>query len=137
MYGINFIYDSFKIVNFHCELAKFTVTETLINLNPAVSFCSYFILFYFFIFLWSVKLNNSKRIFIILNPKVFLGKGVLKIGSKFTEEHPCQIEIALRHRCSSVNEHLFLGAPLGGWFWHKNMDILIFKYALILRITRI
>ena len=42
---------------------------------------------------------------------VFLGKGLLKICSKFTGEHPCQsaisinllcnlIEIALRHGCS-------------------------------------
>ena len=46
--------------------------------------------------------------------KMFLGKGVLKICSKFTGEHPCRsvisikllcqfIEIALRHGCSPVN----------------------------------
>ena len=52
-------------------------------------------------------------------PEVFLGKGVLKICSKFTEEHSCRsaismkmqssfIEIALRHGCSSVNLlHIF------------------------------
>ena len=52
-------------------------------------------------------------------PKVFLGKGVLKICRKFTSEHPCRsailiklqsksIEITLRHRCSSVNLlHIF------------------------------
>ena len=45
---------------------------------------------------------------------MFVGKGVLKIGSKFTGEHPCRsaisinlqsnfIEITLRHRCSPVN----------------------------------
>ena len=39
-------------------------------------------------------------------------RGVLKICSKFTEEHPCRsinfIEITLRHRCSSVNLlHIF------------------------------
>ena len=45
---------------------------------------------------------------------MFIGKGVLKICNKFTEEHPCQsaisikfqstfIEIAPRHRCSPVN----------------------------------
>ena len=48
------------------------------------------------------------------HPKVLLGKGVLKICSKFTGEHPCQnaisiklqnnfIEIALWHGCSPVN----------------------------------
>ena len=51
--------------------------------------------------------------------EVFLRKGVLKICSKFTGEHPCQsvisikllcnfIEITLRHGCSSVNLlHIF------------------------------
>ena len=52
-------------------------------------------------------------------PEVFLVKGCLKICSKFTREHSCQsaisiklqsnfIEIALWHRCSSVNLlHIF------------------------------
>ena len=52
-------------------------------------------------------------------PKVFLGKGVLKICSKFTGEHPCRsaisiklqsniIQITLRHGCSPVNlVHIF------------------------------
>ena len=50
--------------------------------------------------------------------EVFLGKGVLKICSKFTGEHPCRsmisikllcfIEITLRHKCSPVNLlHIF------------------------------
>ena len=48
------------------------------------------------------------------HPEVFLGKGVLKICSKFTGEHPCRslisiklqsnfIEITLWHRCSPSN----------------------------------
>ena len=44
------------------------------------------------------------------HPEVFLGKGVLKICSKFTGEHPCRsaisctfIEIAFWHGCSPVN----------------------------------
>ena len=53
------------------------------------------------------------------HPEVFLGKGVLKICSKFTGEHPCRsvisinlqsnfIEITLRHGCSFVNLlHIF------------------------------
>ena len=53
------------------------------------------------------------------HPEVFLGKGVLKICSKFTGEHPhpsaislkllCSfIEIGLRHGCSPVNLlHIF------------------------------
>ena len=51
--------------------------------------------------------------------EVFLGKGVLKIWSKFTGEHPCWsvisikllckfIEITLQHECSPVNLlHIF------------------------------
>ena len=30
------------------------------------------------------------------HPKVFLGKGVLKIHSKFTEEHPCRSAISVK-----------------------------------------
>ena len=48
------------------------------------------------------------------HPEVFLRKGVIKICSKFTGEHPCRsvisiklhsnfIEITLRHECSLVN----------------------------------
>ena len=55
-------------------------------------------------------------------PDVFLGKGVLKICNKFTEEHLCQseisiklqsnfIEIALWHGCSPLNLWHIFGAP--------------------------
>ena len=58
--------------------------------------------------------------------EVFLGKGVLKICSKFKGEHPCWsvillkfllkllsnfIEITLRHGCSAVNLLHFFGVP--------------------------
>ena len=55
----------------------------------------------------SIKLQSSR-------PGVFLGKGVLKICSKFTGEHPCRSAISiklqstLRHGCSPVNLlHIF------------------------------
>ena len=64
------------------------------------------------------------------HPEVLLEKGVLKICSKFTWEHPCRsvisiklqsnfIEITFRHGCSPVNllhifRHLLLRTPLGG-----------------------
>ena len=76
--------------------------------------------------------NNRSR-----HPEVFLGKGVLKICSKFTGEHPCRsaiwiklqsnfIEITLRHGCSAVNLlHIFrtpfLGTALGGSFWNNQL----------------
>ena len=56
--------------------------------------------------------------------KVFLGKGVQKICSNFTGEHPvpkllCNfIEIALRHVCSLVNMlHIFRILFLKNCFW--------------------
>ena len=66
--------------------------------------------------------------------EVFLGKGVLKICSKFTGEHSCRgaisiklqsfyIELALRHWCCPVNlqntfsKHLFLRTSQGGYFF--------------------
>ena len=56
------------------------------------------------------------------HPEVVLGKGVLKICSKFTAEHPCRstisikfqsnlIEITLRHGCSPVNLQLISRTP--------------------------
>ena len=66
-------------------------------------------------------------------PEVFLRKGVLKICSKFTREHPCRsaisikllcnfIEITIQHGCSPANLlHIFrkpfLKTPLDGYFY--------------------
>ena len=55
-------------------------------------------------------------------PEVFLGKGVLKICNKFTEEHPCRsvisikllcnfIEITFRHGFSPVNLLFIVRTP--------------------------
>ena len=45
-------------------------------------------------------------------PEVFLGKGVPKICSKFTGEHPSNfIEITLRHGRSLVNLMHIYGTP--------------------------
>ena len=64
---------------------------------------------------------------------MFLGKGFLKICSKFTAEHPCRsvisitllrnfIEIALRHGCSPVSlqhifRHHFIRTPTEVCYW--------------------
>ena len=65
----------------------------------------------YFHFMYSINRSSP--------PEVILGKGVLKICSKFTGEHPYRsaisiklfcnfIEIALRHECSPVNLlHIF------------------------------
>ena len=66
------------------------------------------------------KIRNSP-------PKVFLAKGVLKICSKFTGEHPCRsvisvkllcnfIETTLRNGCSPVNLLHVVRTP----FFYKN-----------------
>ena len=68
---------------------------------------------------WSIQQKVAKKFGVPKNTRsshseVFLEKGVLKICSKFTGEHPCQsaisikllrkfIEIALWHGCSQVN----------------------------------
>ena len=69
---------------------------------------------------------------------MFLRKGVLKICSKFTGEHPCRsmtsiklksnfIEIALRHVCSSVNlQHIFR-TP----FQQSTSQLLLRKYVFL------
>ena len=75
-----------------------------------------------FSFIATIRLKKSNGLWYrwVVVDKTFLCKdlqrqpsrGVLKICSKFTEEHPCRsinfIEITLRHRCSSVNLlHIF------------------------------
>ena len=82
-----------------------------------------------------LSLTRSSR------PKVFLGKGVLKIYSNFTGEHPCRsvisinllcnfIEITFWHRCSPVNLlHIFRTAfpkNTSGWL-HLGLFQWIFK----------
>ena len=43
-------------------------------------------------------LNEKEKVNLQISsrPKVFLRKNVLKICSKFTEEHPCQIAISIK-----------------------------------------
>ena len=87
----------------------------------------------------SRKTRNLLTNYWISPPEVFLGKGALKISSKFTGEHLCQrvisikllskfIEITLRHGCSPVNLVHIFRKPFrkntsGGlllklvWFW--------------------
>ena len=41
----------------------------------------------------------GEKCIIFFHPEVFLGKGVLKICSQFTGEHPCQIAISIKLLC--------------------------------------
>ena len=60
-------------------------------------------------------MKNLTAFFRSSHPQVFLGKGVPKICSRFTGEHPCQsvisIEITLRHGYSPVNLLHILRTP--------------------------
>ena len=52
-------------------------------------------------------------------PEVLLGKGVLKICSAFTGEHPCWSVVSIKlqkKNCCLFSEHIFLRAPLDGCF---------------------
>ena len=71
----------------------------------------------------SPTLNITFKIFRSSCLEVFLGKGALKICSKFTGEHPCRtaisiklqsnvMEITLWHECSPVNLLHVFRAPL-------------------------
>ena len=100
-----------------------------------------FILFSYFVSLISPSLSYSFRhethstIYRSSRPEVFLGKGVLKICSKFTRDHPYRnvisiklqsncIEITLRYVCSPVNYLHILRTPFykntSGWLLLKN-----------------
>ena len=66
----------------------------------------FFIYFYFFLLLllFSAQIGPSSETLVFINgskpSEKFLGKGILKICSKFTGEHPCRsaISIKLRNR---------------------------------------
>ena len=60
------------------------------------------------------------------HPEVFLGKGVLKIYSKFTGDHPCRSAISIKfnkatllksHGCSLVNLLQIFGTPFLKNMW--------------------
>ena len=87
------------------------------------------------------KLNKKYR---SSHPDVFLRKGVLKICSKVTGEHPCRsvisikllcnfIEIALRHRCSPVNLLRIFKTPfpknISGWLLLKVLKVLWWDFS--------
>ena len=81
---------------------------------------------------------NCRRIPPEVPPEVLLEKGVLKICSKFTEEHPCQsiisiklknsfIEVTFRHGYSPVNvlhifKTFFLRTRWKSYFWSCTMS---------------
>ena len=78
---------------------------------------------------YSLKQHWTK-IFRSTYPGVFFRKGVLKICSKFTGEHPCRSVISLnRISARAFSEHLFLRTPLEGCFWILHFAMYILKYT--------
>ena len=86
---------------------------SILNTHNKAKPCCLFSLLFYLCNLYLLKKNRSSR------PEVFLGKGVLKICSKCTEEYLCRsaisvkllcnfTEIELSHGCSPVNlNHIF------------------------------
>ena len=86
---------------------------------------------------WVPRLRSVYR---SSHPGVFLGKGVLKIYSKFTEEHPCRSAISIKLQskfieitcgmgvlleiCCTFSEHLFLWKPLDDCFCDKILRVI-------------
>ena len=65
------------------------------------------------------KIARSSR------PEVFLGKGVLKICSKFTEEHPCRSEISIN--LMHIFRTLFPKSTSGRLLLNSKMSNIILK----------
>ena len=66
-------------------------------------------------------------------PEVFLGKGVLKICSKFAGEYPCRSMISIKLLCI-ISEHLLLRTHLEDNFSSSSFVIvskLVFQCSLI------
>ena len=62
-----------------------------------VDFCCF--VYVFFSGLWITELFRVFVIFRSTRPEVFLRKGVLKINSQFTGEHPCRSVISIKLLC--------------------------------------
>ena len=100
-----------------------------------------------YIMIISKKKKNDRS----SHPEVFLGKGVLKIWSKFTGEHPCRsvisvklqsnfIEITLWHGCSPINLLHILRTPFprntSGWPLIKSCWKVVDAYHFMLDCVR-
>ena len=62
-------------------------------------------------------------------PELFLGKGVMKIYSKFTGQYPCRSVISIRLQ-SIFLEHLILRTPLGRCFWSFILCLVLSNFIL-------
>ena len=96
------------------------------------------------------RINSVKTAYRSSCLEVFLRKGVLKICSKFTGEHPCRsttsiklqsnhIEITLWHGCSTVNLlHIFrtpLSKNLDGCFYAYIQHVIITAFSIVIPVN--
>ena len=68
----------------------------------------YFLSFSNFRLMWDIKRGRATYDRSSL-PQVFLGKGILKIYSKFTGEQPCQSAISIKFLCNFIKITLWHG----------------------------
>ena len=92
----------------------------------------------------TVPLNLSSALWVLLvfsnmpsslqkqPPEVFLGKGVLKISSKFTGEHPCQSVISIKLLCNFVKITLRHGFSFRTPFYKNTYGGLLLSLRLLL-----
>ena len=114
------------------NVVGYATNSTTLHVRCKTIFCFIVVMGYLYSEVFSSSLANKSS-----PPEVVsLGKGVLKICSKFRGEHPCRsmismkllcnfIEIPLRHGCSLVNllhifGTLFLKNTSGGLLFDKD-----------------
>ena len=88
--------SSFSVGNVNCKMANSELTRAIqASKNCARDRKSRHVLSFRSCFLRGLKY----RVFRTSRPEVFLRKGVLKICSKFTGEHPCRSAISIKLLC--------------------------------------
>ena len=64
--------------------------------------------------LWTIRRSS--------HPEMFIGKGVLKIRSKFTTEHPCGSAISIKLLCNFIEIKLWHGCIFPEHFFVTPLD---------------
>ena len=69
-----------------------------------------------------IQFQGEVSLCISSHPQVFLRKGVLKICSKFTGEHPCRSAISIKLESNFIEIALHHGCSLGVFF-ARSLDV--------------
>ena len=84
------------------NLVNFAVISSAIKITDSIPLC---IGHFLFLVGWSLLSRNSHQ-------EVFLVKGILKIRSKFTGEHPCRSVISIKLLATLLKLHFGMGVLL-------------------------